>query len=145
MTKTISLLSSIRFYQKLIETKNQLEKLGFQTIVPPLSLMMEKENNYDPKFFLKTYYQGSVADNKADIVMDNFKRLSAADLVLVINQTKNNIEGYIGGNVLMEIGLAFYLDKKVYLLNPTSEKLSYFDEITALCEPSIAGDLGRIK
>jgi len=72
------------------------------------------------------------------------KKVAWSDAVLVINYDKNGIKGYIGGNTLMEIGLAFFLKKKIYLLNKIPE-LSYKEEILGVKPIIISGDLTKIK
>ena len=44
-----------------------------------------------------------------------------ADAILVANCDKKGIKGYVGSNTLMEMGLAFHLDKPIYLLNSMPE------------------------
>jgi hypothetical protein len=44
----------------------------------------------------------------------------------------------------MEIGFAHVNDKKVFLLNPVPEEVSYSDEITAMVDVIINGDLNKI-
>ena len=57
---------------------------------------------------------------------------------------KNGVKGYIGGNTLMEMGLAFYLKKKIYLLNEVPE-LPYKEEILGVKPIILNGDLSKIK
>jgi len=68
-----------------------------------------------------------------------------SDAILVLNFTKNNIENYVGGNTLMEIGFAHVHDKKIFLLNPVPEEVSYTDEIKAMVDVVLEGDLRKIK
>ena len=63
---------------------------------------------------------------------------------MIANYDKNNIKGYIGGNTLMEMGLAFFLKKKIYLLNEIPE-LSYKEEILGVLPIILNGDLSKIK
>jgi hypothetical protein len=61
----------------------------------------------------------------------------------VLNHEKNGIVGYIGGNTLIEMGVAFYLGKKIYLYDPIPE-MSYTEEILGMKPTVIDGDLSRI-
>lgn len=45
----------------------------------------------------------------------------------------------------MEIGFAHVNDKKIFLLNPIPEDVPYADEIKAMADVVIAGDLGKIR
>jgi hypothetical protein len=68
-----------------------------------------------------------------------------SDGILVLNFDKNGIKNYIGGNVLMEIGFAHVNDKKIFLLNDIPEEVSYVDEIKAMADIVLNGDLEKIK
>lgn len=69
----------------------------------------------------------------------------SGDAIVVGNFDKNGIKNYIGGNTLMEIGFAHVNDKKVFLYNPISEEVSYVDEIKAMVDDVLNGDLTKIK
>ena len=56
---------------------------------------------------------------------------------------KDGKKNYIGGNTLMEMGLAFFLKKKIFLLNQIPE-LSYKEEILGVKPILINGDLNKI-
>ncbi len=66
------------------------------------------------------------------------------DAILVTNYPKNGIDGYVGGNSLMEMGLAHYLRKKIYLLFPVSSKLNYKEEILGMKPIILDGDISLI-
>jgi hypothetical protein len=65
-------------------------------------------------------------------------------VVLILNYSKKEIANYIGANTLIEMGLAFYLHKKIFLLNPIPE-ISYKEEILAMKPIVINGDLNKIE
>ena len=81
---------------------------------------------------------------KRTAIIDHFKKIEWGDAILVANFEKRGIEGYIGGNTLIEIGLAFYLKKPIYILNPVSSELSYKQEIYGMGPVLLAGDLSNI-
>ncbi|HEY4518586.1 MAG TPA: hypothetical protein VJG48_03120, partial [Candidatus Paceibacterota bacterium] len=64
---------------------------------------------------------------------------------LVINEPKREIDGYIGGNTLIEIGVAFYLRKQIYISNPVSSALSYKQEIMGIKPVLLNGRLDLIQ
>ncbi len=84
-------------------------------------------------------------------VMDTFrlhyKNILESDAILIVNDTKNGIENYIGGNVLIEIGQAYVNNKKILFLNkmPTDKSITYLDEIYALQPICLEGNLENIK
>ena len=55
----------------------------------------------------------------------------------------HNIDNYIGGNSFLEMGFAFVLEKKIYLLNQIPE-IGYRDEIEAMNPIMLEGDLNKI-
>lgn len=65
------------------------------------------------------------------------------DTILVVNATKNGIENYIGPNSFAEIAMAFYNNKKVYLLNDIYEP--YKDELIGWNITPLKGDLDRLN
>lgn len=72
-----------------------------------------------------------------------FQLIKESDGILVCNFEKNGIKNYIGGNTFLEMGLAYVLDKKIFLLNPIPE-VNYKDEILAMEPIILNGDLEKI-
>lgn len=79
--------------------------------------------------------------------MDHFKKIENSDAILVINNCKNEINGYIGGAVLSEMAIAKYLGKKIFVLNnlPSVEEIRYIFEITLMQPIILEGNLEKIK
>ncbi|MCX6814769.1 MAG: hypothetical protein NTY20_03940 [Candidatus Aenigmarchaeota archaeon] len=71
--------------------------------------------------------------------------IKSGDAILVCNFDKNEIKNYIGANTFLEIGFAHVNGKKVFLLNPIPEQVPYVDEIKAMTDSVINGDLGKIR
>lgn len=80
-------------------------------------------------------------DEKSVAIDNHFKEVEWCDAIIVANYKKHNIEGYIGGNVLIEMGLARYLRKKIYVLFPVSSELSYKEEILGMRPTIINNDI----
>lgn len=55
------------------------------------------------------------AEDKRIYMQRHFEKIEWADIVLVYNKMKNGVDGYIGNNTLIEMGVAFYLKKKMVL------------------------------
>src|SRR3989344_3940227 len=51
-----------------------------------------------------------------DIMRDCMDRQEQCEAIVVLNYPKNGVEGYIGGHVLIELGLAYYLKQRIILL-----------------------------
>ena len=73
----------------------------------------------------------------------HFEKVAWAEAVLILNYDKNNIKNYIGPNTLIEMALALYLGKKIFLLNPIPE-MNYKEEILGVMPIVINGDLRLI-
>ena len=79
-----------------------------------------------------------------DLIRGYFEEIKSSDAVLAVNEDKNGILNYIGGNTFLEIGFAHVLDKKIYLLNDIPE-VSYKAEIIAMQPIVLNGDLKKIR
>jgi hypothetical protein len=152
----ITLCGSIAFYKEMELAKDFLLKLGHEVKIPELSLETPKEYGGDKKI----YFGKHIEDNggidafpvghkiwslKEAAIKDHFDKIDWADAVLIINPDKRGITGYIGGNTLIEIGVAFYLKKQIYILNPISSDLSYKQEILGMKSTILNGNLNLIK
>lgn len=121
----ITLCGSCKFTDKALSIKRKLEKIGHEVKIWPIELKDEKGQPISVTDYYKTRHTASsdekwVWDRKAKAIMDHFDKVVWADVTLVTNYKKNNIKGYIGGNTLMEMGLAFFLKKKIYLITSIS-------------------------
>jgi hypothetical protein len=125
---TITICGSIKFYNDFLALGQELEKLGHKVLLPEAPV--KKQSSPD---FLKD--EGMVSRH-----MD---KIAISDAVLIANYPKNNIEGYIGPNTLMEMAVAFYLKKKIYLLNPVPDQ-AWKEEIIGVKPVVVNGDLKSI-
>ena len=145
----ITLCGSIAFQNEVLAVKEKLEKLGHKVEIWPSKLKDEKGQLISATEYYKIRKIAAddekwVWDRKAEAVLEHFDKVAWSDAILVANYDKNNIKGYIGGNTLMEMGLAFFLKKKIYLLNQIPE-LSYKEEILGVKPIILNGDLSKIK
>ena len=129
---TIAVVSSIAFYKQVINIKDQLKKLGFNPVVPKLALLMAQTGDFNLKSHLSTFYSGNFIKGKTKAIRDHFDEIAASDCLLVINLKKHGRESYIGPNVLMEMGLAFYLRKPIFIWKKVSKDNPFSDEISAM-------------
>ena len=144
----ITLCGSIAFFDQMLEVQTHFESLGHEVTLPPTEIK-DGEGNIIP---VARYYEirkraGDdekwVWDRKAEAIINHFEKVAWADVVLVLNYDKKGVAGYIGGNTLMEMGVAFYLGKKIFLLNPIPE-LSYKEEIIGMKPVVIDGNLSLV-
>ena len=54
---------------------------------------------------------------------------------------KHGVQNYIGGNVLMEMSLAFWLKKPIYILNELPEESAFEEEIKGMEPVLLHGDV----
>ncbi len=139
----ITLSGSIKFANKFVEVYRQLEKLGHQ---PMMHEVMFKLANGTATGLIKAISsEHSSVKRKHGFIKWWHDCIKKGDAILVLNYDKNDIKNYIGGNTLMEMGFAHVNDKKVFLLNPVPEEVPYVDEIKAMVDVVLNGDLSQIK
>ena len=145
----ITLCGSIAFYDEMLEVKGNLEAMGHEVKIP-ISEVIDEEGNVVP---VKVYYErrkaetsetGWIWDVKEAAIRAHFEKIEWSEAILVLNYDKNGIANYIGGNTLLEVGLAFHLKEKIFLLNPIPE-ISYKEEIIGMKPIVINNDLTQIK
>jgi nucleoside 2-deoxyribosyltransferase len=145
MKKTVVLCSSANFYKHLVDVAEQLEKLDFDVILPETAAKMKRLNNYDINVSRTWLNNPSKFSEKTRLMKAHFDAIKRADTVLVINDEKRGIKGYIGANVLIEMGLAFYKSKPIYILNNYDNSMPYDEEVKAMRAIIIEEDLSKIK
>jgi hypothetical protein len=148
----ITICSSIEFTPEILEVKNELEKLGFTVNIPYLSeKILKNEMSFDDYLLKRKQQGGDILLRRAETI-DLIKRywnfIKESEAILVINETKNGIKNYIGGNTLMEMGFAYGHEKKIFLYNPVperNERIHYVDEILSMKPIVINKDLSEIR
>ena len=130
------------FAKEMLKAKQTLEKLGHEVNVP-----LDTESHVkNPKLIddLESNYKHA---QETQVMKKCFDLLAKSDAILVLNHTKNGIKGYVGTSSLMEVGLAYYLGKKMFLLNslPKSAKYRWVHEVEIMQPVVINGDLSKIK
>jgi len=144
----ITICGSIAFQDEILSLKEKLEELGHEIKMWPSEVKDENGQLIPVQEYYKIRHVAKkeekwVWDRKAEAILRHFDKIAWSDAILVANYNKNNIKGYIGGNTLMEMGLALFLKKKIYLLNETPE-LSYKEEILGVKPIILNGDLNKI-
>lgn len=69
---------------------------------------------------------------KNRLTRDNLYRVEKCDALLILNYTHRGVKNYIGGNSFLEMAVAFYLKKPIFLLNDIPQDMSYTEEIKSL-------------
>ena len=145
----ITICGSIAFFDSMREFKDKLEALGHEVKLPPT----EVEDNNGNKIPVQEYYalrkaetndDSWIWDKKEKAIRNHFNKVDWSDAILVLNHGKNNVQGYIGGNTFIEMGVAFHLNKKIFLLDKIPE-VAYREEILAMKPVVINNDLNKIN
>lgn len=141
----IAICCSASFFKDVNEVAKKLTKMGLGVAVPYSVHQMAKSGDYGVSK-VKTWLKNEKDFSKKTILMNkHIKEIEKADAILVINNRKNNVDGYIGGNTLIEMAIAFYLKKPIYVLNYVMDrKFLLYEEIMALKLIFIDGDLRKI-
>lgn len=130
---------SMAFAKEQLEAKRVLESMGHEVLVTDdVDVYVNNpsvKDNFDEE--LK-----ACLDN--DIVRSFFKKIENTDAYVVINKEKNGARGYLGASVLMEIGLAYHLGKKVFLLEEIDKSQSCALEVAIINPTILNGDLSRV-
>ena len=121
----IRIVGSMKFYDKFLKARSALEAKGNTIILPPKDrVVMDKEIKRKQ--------------------MEKFLQdLTSVDAVLVMNFDKDSkTRSYVVANTLMEIGMAFLNNKKIYVLNTPPESCK--EELEALDCVYLNGDINRL-
>ena len=110
----IMICGSMTFAKKIVELKHGLEALGHTVSVPA-----DVDAHVKDSGFLDDLERDFKYCVETDIMRICMSLVAQSDAVLVANYPKNGVDGYIGTATLMELGLAHYLNKKIFLLFPT--------------------------
>lgn len=134
---TIAICGSITFYETMLSIEAKLKNLGHTEVFVPEDFRHTEMYSNDV----------SVTDARLKIefnlIKKHWEKIKKADCILVVNNDKSGIKGYIGGNTFLEMGFAFVLGKKIFLLNPVPI-MPYTSEIVAMQPIVINGELERI-
>lgn len=136
---TITICGSMQFHEEMRSIQAKLEAAGHAVLVPKSLELMDRKDFVHP-----TEDEGRIqAKIEHDFIREHFRKIEEADAILVLNYKKKGTPNYIGGNTFLEMGLAFWLGKKIFLLNPVPQ-MDYLTEMHAMQPIVINGDLSKI-
>ncbi len=136
----IAICGSLTFFKNLRDLQKQLKSLGHIALLPKGIRLLETGKHQKSQ----TIAERLKAEAKYDFIREHFRKIEKADTVLVANYDKKGIKGYIGGNTFLEMGIAFYLGKKIYLLYPIPEMEYSKLEMHAMQPVVVYGDVTKI-
>lgn len=142
--KTITICSSANFYKQAVEIKKSLEAAGFNVIVPHIAEIMASSNDFEVMHYKTWFGDSNDYHKKTELMRSHFDEVAKADIVLVLNYDKNGKPNYIGGNVLMEMAIAFYLQKQLYVLNQLPTESAYLEELLGMNPTVLDGNITKL-
>jgi hypothetical protein len=143
----ITICGSISSSPKMIEIANKLARLGHTCELPYSTRIIISGELTLEEYLKEIEISGDKKFRKEaniDVIKEHYEFIKNSDAILVVNIDKNGVKNYIGGNALMEIGFAYVLGKKIFLLNPIPE-MEYKDEIMAMQPIILDRDLRKIE
>lgn len=130
----ITICGSMQFEPKMAELSEELQQRGYE---------VDKPNIVEGH----AYGVGEDLDKNAGLkrgfIDEHFAKIDSSEAILVVNETKNGIDHYIGGNTLIEIAYAYSQGLDIFLLNPVPE-VGYADEIRGMHPTVLDGDIDEI-
>lgn len=130
---------SMTFAKEQIEAKKYLEQKGHTVLVTD-----DIDAYVNSSQIKQSFAEELKISLEYDIMRSFFNQIAESEAFLVCNYEKNGVKGYLGTSVLMEIGLAYYLNKKIYLLYDIDKNQKYALEIAIVNPVILNGDLSRI-
>lgn len=141
----ITICSSASFYEEMLRIAADLRKRGFVPVVPRTANKMERNKDFNVNRYKTWFKDPAQYKIKTFLMKEHFKKIINSDAVLILNLTKHGMKGYIGGNVLMEMAIAFHYKKPLYIYNAISPRSQFKEEILGMHPVFIDGDLDKIK
>ncbi|MDQ5913708.1 MAG: hypothetical protein QG623_327 [Patescibacteria group bacterium] len=135
----IAVCSSASLYNELIALSREIDNTKIDLVLPDMAERMK--NGSADSNEAKINWSEVGYGYKASLIRGHFSVIEECDAVLVTNFAKNGKENYIGGNVLMEMTVAFYLKKPIIILNSAPEYSPLIDEIMGMQPVFLEGDV----
>jgi hypothetical protein len=143
--KIITICSSASFYKDALDIAEKLKKAGYKVKLPKTANIMKATGNFNVDHY-KTWYKNEKDYHKKKKLMDeHFKKVVESDGILVVNMEKNGVTGYIGGNVLMEMVVAYQQKLPIFVWNNIDENSPFEEEIKGMGSIFLNQDLSKIQ
>ncbi len=140
----ITICSSAAFYRQAVDVQDQLNKLDVDVIVPATATRMKESGDFDVSHYKTWFADANDYHKKAQLMRAHFEEVEKGDAILVLNYEKHGVDNYIGGNVLMEMAIAFWLNKPVFIMNEIPEESSFEEEIKGMGPILLHGDASTL-
>lgn len=132
----ITLCGSMKFNDKFIDLKKELETNGHEVLMPIAAAGVDYWDEDGTK---------KVEAKKSLRLMEtHLDKINDGDVILVANYTKGDIENYIGASTFLEMGYAKYKGKKIFVLHPLPNQKYINDELISWEPIVLNGDISLI-
>ncbi len=139
----ITICGSMKFADRIVKLHARLKELGHEPLMHE-DVFKIAEGKHPEFDLVKGSREPAAVKRKYNYIKWWHSCIKSGDAVLIANFDKKGTKDYIGGNTLVEIGFAHVNDKKVFLLNRVPEDVPYADEINAMIDLELEGDLSKI-
>lgn len=134
--KKITICGSITFFEEFENLKIALEKSNLEVFIPNKKEGITKD--------CKKVCINEQTDLKKYFIDVHLEKIKNSDAIIVANYKKNDIKNYIGANTFLEMGFAYALSKKIFLLNNIPNQLNAL-EIKGLKPICLDGNLDYLE
>ncbi len=152
---TFTICGSIAFYPTMQQIQHDLEANGHRVLIPELTLPLPAQYGGERALNFDAFVQehGGFATfppehelwrHKGTAIQEHFAKIMNCDALLIVNERKGDVDGYVGGNTLIEMGVGFFLKKSLYLLHQPSPALRCLAEVYGMSPTVLNGDLSRL-
>ena len=130
----ITICGSMVYFRRLKEVEKDLIESGHHVFMPV---------DFGVDYTTISHEDCGQLKKEKNAIKKHFEKIKRSEAVLVCNFDKNGIDNYIGGNSFLEMGFAYILGKKIFLLHPIP-KMPYESEIIGMEPIILDGDLNKI-
>jgi len=130
----ITICGSMHHLDSMKVAADILETLGYEVKLP---------DSREGKVDYNTLPDSERATLKESLIQEHLNEINESDAVLILNEDKKSVAGYVGGNTLMEMAFAYAQKIELFLFKPAPD-MSYTDEILGMKPIILDGDVRKI-
>lgn len=122
--------ASLDLVEKMVTASEIFTSNGFEVLLPDTFRYQHIRDEYnDHETFNRI---------KNKLNYENMRLVERCDALYILNDDHRGFSGYIGGNSFLEMCIAFYLSKPIYIAKEFSNNLPYSEEIHSF-QPVLLG------
>lgn len=140
----LAICASATIYSEVIPLSAKVALLGYEVVLPATAEAMKSRGATNTEAAVDW---SKIADRygyKAELMRGHFDVIADSDAILVMNLEKAGRPDYIGGNVLMEMTVAFYLKKPIYIYGSAPKDSPLIDEILGVQPVFLHGEADKL-